>query len=1070
VTGGAGHSGLFKAGTAYTAAVTLYAAPGYTLAGVSVIYNGSGGTVNASTAWTNNGSSLTGLEVSFPATKKAVVDDLILTYRVTKPVTGGTPVTYFSAPQYTGTVAWEPAHGTFRLGESYTAKATLIPVEGYTFDGISGPFSHGEAADMPAPNPSYNGNGTVTVTIAFGPAADAIMVPSITLTDLVPAPVMDRTPVRSFFTSEYTGTVSWSGTMKGDLFGADVVYTATVTVTPAPGYAFPDSLQVTHGAISGILNFTAPPADANSRQGTITFPKTADKSKVNADRFSGDAGVDPDSAIDQIREAKNANIQTLTITLTGGGTEPVTLGKFGEDLPAAGLVLTAAGSNGSVASPANVTINGGGRTVKLNAGDTDPLITVGQGVTLTLRSITLNGNFSISADGLTFDNYAPLIKVETGGHLVLETGAAITENVNVRGNGGGVYVDGGTFTMNGGTISGNISNYRNGGGVYVAGGMFTMTGGTISENKDVPIGWGEVYQTLNGGGVYVAGGTVTRTGGTISGNTAISAPGNGGGKGGGVYVDSGGTFTMSGGNISGNIDSNGYGGGVYVGGGTFTMNSGTTISGNTASSGGGVYVKAGAFTMNGGTIKTNGGAVMVPPINGTTYGPASYGGGVYVDSSGTFTMRAGNIGNVEAEANTAAYNGGGVYVGGGGFTMTGGNIIWNKANGAHPAGKDTGDVYGYGGGGVYVRGGEFTMSGSAVISDNTAEDMGGGVRVDSGTFTMTGGTIGTGNKAKGGGGVYVGSVASTSGVTTFDSGEFVMRGGTISGNKVQYSDPDPLRKTGNGGGVYLGRVRIDSSSRYHVQGFSSDRFTMSGGTIRGNDAAGKGGGVYMESGAFTMSGGTIGSGNKAHGTGGRGVIVGDPYKQAGQATYTGGVDGSGGGGVYVNSGTFTMSGGTIDGNEADGGVDGGKGGGVYAGCAWADDDGYITYAVPGEFIMSGGRISNNKAKNFGGGVYVGYLGTNPKYSVVGTGVFTKVGSAVLYGRNGYNDGEHAGQNLADSGVSYNFQDVSSTFGDAAYVQKDGKYRDTTPAGLALDSGYTGTTPGGGWEGLNPPSP
>jgi len=44
--------------------------------------------------------------------------------------------------------------------------------------------------------------------------------------------------------------------------------------------------------------------------------------------------------------------------------------------------------------------------------------------------------------------------------------------------GGGVHVDGGTFTMRGGTITGNTSSI--GGGVYVNRGTFTKTGGTIT--------------------------------------------------------------------------------------------------------------------------------------------------------------------------------------------------------------------------------------------------------------------------------------------------------------------------------------------------------------------------------------------------------------------------------------------------------------------------------------------------------------------------------------------------------------------------------------------------------------
>jgi hypothetical protein len=64
---------------------------------------------------------------------------------------------------------------------------------------------------------------------------------------------------------------------------------------------------------------------------------------------------------------------------------------------------------------------------------------------------------------------------------------------------------------------------------------------------------------------------------------------------------------------------------------------------------------------------------------------------------------------------------------------------------------------------------------------------------------------------------------------------------------------------------------------------------MNSGTISGNSASSYGGGVYVDSGTFTMSGGTI-SGNTSN------------YY---------------GGGVYVSSGTFTkQSGGVIYGSNA----------------------------------------------------------------------------------------------------------------------------------------------------------
>ena len=112
---------------------------------------------------------------------------------------------------------------------------------------------------------------------------------------------------------------------------------------------------------------------------------------------------------------------------------------------------------------------------------------------------------------------------------------------NADGNGGGVYVSSGSFTMTGGTITGGNAE-GDGGGLYVSSdASFTMTGGTISNN-------GAQY----GGGVCVySGGSFTMTGGSITGNTAAE-------HGDGVYVYSGGSFSLSGAPM--------IGGEVYLGG------------------------------------------------------------------------------------------------------------------------------------------------------------------------------------------------------------------------------------------------------------------------------------------------------------------------------------------------------------------------------------------------------------------------------------------------------------------------------------------------------------------------
>ena len=119
----------------------------------------------------------------------------------------------------------------------------------------------------------------------------------------------------------------------------------------------------------------------------------------------------------------------------------------------------------------------------------------------------------------------------------------------------------------------------------------------------------------------------------------------------------------------------------------------------------------------------------------------------------------------------------------------------------------------------------------------------------------------------------------------------------------------------------------DATTKYVTGGY------ITGGTGIKNGDSSYGGGVYVGSGTFNMSGGTI-SGNIVYG-----------YNSPSFS----------GGGVYVGSGTFTMSGGTISGNKASG--DYSRGGGVYV-------------KGGGTFNMSGGTISSNTAGYLGGGVYV----------------------------------------------------------------------------------------------------
>ena len=277
------------------------------------------------------------------------------------------------------------------------------------------------------------------------------------------------------------------------------------------------------------------------------------------------------------------------------------------------------------------------------------------------------------------------------GKLTLEGSGNITGGKN-RGNGGGIYVAGGTLNLNGGSITGNEAKANlnaYGGGVFVESGTINMGGGTISNNK----------ARSSGGGVWIETGSLDMTGGTISGNEASLG-------GGGVFVKQPAVFTMSSGSITGNTGR--FGGGVSVSGNssekaTFTMTGGSISENeariNASGDGGGVYV-TGTFNLKKGTISGN---------------KSSEGGGVYVFSN-EFNMEGGTI------SGNKAYYGGGVYdraV----FTMTGGSITGNTADES---------IFG---GGVFVESGKtFNLSGAPVIKDNEGMDIETEAAIDNNVF------------------------------------------------------------------------------------------------------------------------------------------------------------------------------------------------------------------------------------------------------------------------------------------------------------------------------------------------
>lgn len=562
---------------------------------------------------------------------------------------------------------------------------------------------------------------------------------------------------------------------------------------------------------------------------------------------------------------------------------------------------------------------------------------VKDGVTLTFSGVS-GSIFTVTRSSGT----NALFNVQSGGTLLLE---------NITIDGGGSSGGASFLVDNAGTseIRENVTLCNNTKKSAVQStGALIMSGGEVSGSGVV-----ERYN-YDGGGITINDGTFEMSGGIVSGNTSTN--------GGGVALN-GGSFTLSGGNIEGN-SATVEGGGVYVGWGTtFVMADGsiasntagrgggvvafgsTEISGgsithNEAKHGGGMYVSFCLVEMNGGDISSN--RATSPSASGSL---DSKGGGIYLDSGAEFIMTAGTLSNNEAKIGDNPIKvgaGGGIYntpvsVS---CTIAGGIIKGNSA-----------DIYG---GGIYSAG-PLEISGKAVVGGTEAGEgnvapAGGGIFATSGTnaastFTIAGEATIVGNEATsgtasyyGGGGVYV-----TAGCN------LIMSGGGITGNKAVA-----------GGGIYCAK------KNEHATAVEMQAVELSGGIIDGNNAE-NGGGLFVDYGTdVTLSDAIKVTSNTATSFGGGVYIFSSPFTMSGGEVSENIVSNSGqGGGIFYQGSdgstkyTFHLSGGAIKKNKAQGGYSN-NGGGVSVNA--------------GNLLITGGVITENEARN-GNGVYVPSAGT-----------------------------------------------------------------------------------------------
>lgn len=184
-----------------------------------------------------------------------------------------------------------------------------------------------------------------------------------------------------------------------------------------------------------------------------------------------------------------------------------------------------------------------------------PIYFAGAGVfvqsgTFSMSNGSITGNSTIGTDGYKNVNYLMYKELRNA-----YRGKDQTRYEHPLGQGGGVYVaDNGTFNFTGGNISSNQAG--EGGGIFVKGGKFTMSGSAVVGGE----GAGNIAHLGEGGGIYIQSSNEGNkiSGGKITYNETHTTEDLGGG---GIYVENSAYLKLVNARITAN-DAYGLGGGV----------------------------------------------------------------------------------------------------------------------------------------------------------------------------------------------------------------------------------------------------------------------------------------------------------------------------------------------------------------------------------------------------------------------------------------------------------------------------------------------------------------------------
>jgi hypothetical protein len=249
------------------------------------------------------------------------------------------------------------------------------------------------------------------------------------------------------------------------------------------------------------------------------------------------------------------------------------------------------------------------------------------------RGITVNTGVTAIVEHFTIQNGS----ADDGGGIFNNGSTVTINNSIVSGNTNhGIRTDGGTVILNDSTISANM-----GGGIYTY--NYYVVGTVILNNSTVNANIGSGISTFEHS-------TVILNDSDVSGNTdrgishgnitlILNNSNVSGNMHGGIACRYYGTLALNNSTVSGNIAQ--YGGGIYNEGSTVNLNN-STVSGNTAERGGGIC-SYGTVNLNNSTVSGN---------------TADKGGGIS-NGGGTLTLNSSTI-----SGNAANAEGGGILTGG----------------------------------------------------------------------------------------------------------------------------------------------------------------------------------------------------------------------------------------------------------------------------------------------------------------------------------------------------------------------------------------------------------------------